>query len=62
MALLSNLKNTKDKKYAPAEKQCIKEIKKYKKHFKPASKADKKWFWIITHRLYRIYKFIQRLY
>lgn len=58
MALLSNLKKTKDKKYAPSEKQCIKEIKKYKKHFKPASNADKKWFWIITHGLYKPYRFL----
>lgn len=56
MALLRNLCKTTEKKYRNLEKSCICYILKHKKCFIPATQADKKWFWIISHHMYKIYK------
>lgn len=56
MALLRNLCRTRDKKYRVYEKQYIREIKKRKDKFIPALSADKRFFWIVTHNLYSVYK------
>lgn len=57
MALLGNLSSTADKKYRNNEKESIKFIIENKKSFVPATSWDEKWFFIITHRLYYLYKF-----
>ena len=57
MALLGNLSSTADKKYRNNEKESIKFIIENKKSFVPAMSWDEKWFFIITHRLYYLYKF-----
>jgi len=56
MALLRNLCKTTEKKYRRVEKKCIQDILKHKRHFIPATEADRKWFWIITHHMYDLYK------
>lgn len=56
MALLGNLSSTTDKKYRNSEKESIRFIIKNKKSFVPATSWDEKWFFIITHRLYYLYK------
>jgi len=56
MALLRNLCKTRNKAYRTAEKACIRAIRSERKHFVPATAADRQWFWIITHRLYWAYK------
>ena len=61
MALLNNLCKTKDSTYLKVEKLCCKEILYYKERFKPATEVDKKWFWIISHHLYKPYKFFKLL-
>lgn len=57
MALLRSLCGTCDKKYRKAEAQCLQMILENRKHFLPATQADKQWFWVITHHLYQPYKF-----
>ena len=54
MAVLLQLLSTKG--YRCLEKECISYIIKNKKYFIPAIKLDKKWFFIITHHLYYVYK------
>lgn len=61
MALLFNLCQDKSGKYKKQEKECLRYVRKNKKHFKPATAANKKWFFIITHRLYGLFKFYQNL-
>lgn len=61
MALLKNLCKTTDSRYAKVEKRCLREVLYHKKQFKPATKEDEKWFWIISHHLYRPYKLIRLL-
>lgn len=56
MALLGNLCKTTEKKYRKAEKECIQLILQKKNFFSPSSKHDKMWFFVITHRLYSLYK------
>ena len=58
MALLGNLIKTTDHRYRDREKQAVKSVIDRKKYYKNATAADKKWFWILTHRLYGIYKVI----
>lgn len=54
MALLNKLVTTRGRKQK--EKELIKEIKKYKKSFVPATKANEKFFFVITHGLYFLLK------
>lgn len=61
MALLFNLCQDKSGKYKKQEKECLRYVRKNKKYFKPATAANKKWFFIITHRLYGLFKFYQNL-
>jgi len=61
MALLQNLCRADGTTYAQAEKQCIREIRRYKKSFQPATSFDRKWFWVVTHGLYGAYKWLRRL-
>lgn len=56
MTLLQNLCKTYDNKYKNQERQCIKSVIKYKKYFISATKADDRWFKIITLHLYYLYK------
>lgn len=56
MALLGNLCKSTDKKYRRSETACIRTILEKKKYFVPSSNHDKKWFYVITHRLYYLYK------
>lgn len=56
MALLINLCKTTDVKYRAIEKQCLIEVKKYKSFFVTAINENKRWFWILTHHLYKLYK------
>lgn len=58
MAMLRNLCRTQDKRYKKAEKQCIKEIIKRKDKFIVALEADRRFFKIITHHMYGIYKIL----
>ena len=61
MALLHNLCSAPRNKYREQEKASIKAIKVNKKYFIPATSSDKKWFFIITHRLYNLYKEVHKL-
>lgn len=56
MALLGNLCKTTDRKYRSAEEKCIRTIIEKRTFFVPASQRDKKWYYVITHRLYYLYK------
>lgn len=58
LSFLKNLCKTKEKKYFSDEKKSIMEIKKRRKFFIPAIKGEKQMFWIVTHNLYSIYKYI----
>lgn len=61
MALLRNLCKTTDPKYRDLEKSSIQYILEHKVSFVPATQADKKWFWIIAHHLYKVYKVAYQL-
>lgn len=61
MALLLKMCTGKAKGYKKTEKELIKYIIKNKKHFVPSIAFDKKWFSIITHRMYFIVKFLYRI-
>lgn len=56
MALLRNLVKAKGKKYHEAEKESLKFVKRNKAYFVPATEQDRRWFEIITHHLYTVYK------
>ena len=58
MALLGKLVTTRERKQK--EKELIKEIKKYKKSFVPATKANEKFFFVITHGLYFLLKWYKK--
>lgn len=60
MALLQNLCKTRDPKYREAEKKCIREVIANKKYFIPVSRWNRRWFFVITHRMYGVYKFFRR--
>ena len=49
------------KEYKKKEKQLIKEIIKDKGYYIPASEYDKKWFFVVTHHLYFVYKFLYKI-
>ena len=61
MALLSKMCSVNVKGYKKTEKELIKYIIKNKKHFVPAIEFDKKWFSVIKHRMYFVYKFLYGL-
>ena len=61
MALLQNLCNTTDSQYRQAEKDSIRAVIRDKAYFIPATGANKKWFFIITHHLYGLYKLLYPL-
>lgn len=52
LVLLRFLEKDHSGKYKKIERQCVREVKKNKKHFRPARKADKKWFDLVVHNLY----------
>lgn len=56
MALLENLCRTRDPRFRQAERACIRAVRKYRKYFIPASQRNKRWFFVITHHLYYLYK------
>lgn len=56
MALLKNLIKTKEPEYKKVEKKAINDILIRKSYYKKISKIDDRLFWIITHRLYSLYK------
>lgn len=56
MALLENLCGTWDPKFRQTERQCIAEVRRYKRYFVAASRQNKRWFFIITNHLYHLYK------
>ncbi|MBQ7345282.1 MAG: glycosyltransferase [Oscillospiraceae bacterium] len=58
MALLKNLVKTKAPQYRDCEKKAINEILTRKAYYKTAIKSDARWFWILTHRLYGLYKML----
>lgn len=58
MALLRNLCKTYDRRYRQAEKNCIQTIREKRRAFRPAMKADERWFWVITHYLFPLYKVV----
>ena len=60
MALLKKMCMTFLPKHRPTAKQCIRDIKKRKKFFLPLHKADKRFFFVITHHLYLPYKLLYR--
>lgn len=61
MALLQNLCKTYEPQYRSAEKECIRAIILNKEYFTPATRANEKWFWVITHRMYWLYKLVFHL-
>ncbi|MBQ8429662.1 MAG: glycosyltransferase [Clostridia bacterium] len=61
IAMLQCLLNTNDKKYKKDVKDCIREVKKYKRYFIPTYPGDRKRFKIIVYNLYGIFKFLYRL-
>ncbi|MBQ8546298.1 MAG: glycosyltransferase family 2 protein [Clostridia bacterium] len=61
MALLLKMCTGRAKGYKKTEKELIKYIIKNKKSFAPAIAFDKKWFSVITHRMYFIYKFLYKI-
>lgn len=61
MALLKNLLKTNDPRYRDRERKAISEVLKKKKYYKTAIRSDAKWFWILTHRLYGLYKILYRI-
>lgn len=56
MALLRNMCKTYDPKWRNQEKACIKLICEKQASFRPLHDSDKRWFWIITHGLFYVYK------
>ncbi|MBE5867333.1 MAG: glycosyltransferase [Lachnospiraceae bacterium] len=58
LSLLKNLCKTKEKRYRSCEKTYIQEIVKKRKCFIPAISSDRRIFWIVTHHMYKLYKFI----
>ncbi len=61
MALLRNLARARGNQYRKDENACIRRILQWKAYFIPATAADEKWFFILTHHLYRPYKLAYRL-
>ncbi len=61
MALLQNLCSTTDKKYRQAEKDSLRVVRQNRHSFVPATKANKRWFFILTHYLYRPYKWLYQM-
>lgn len=61
MALLRNLCKTWDSHYRQAEKKSLKAVAAYTEYYVPASDYDNRWFWILRHRLYGLYKVYYRL-
>lgn len=56
MAFLKMLARTRGTEFRQEEKKCIREIKEGKNDFLPATDADRKWFFVIQHDLYYVYK------
>lgn len=61
IAMLQCLLNTSDKRYKKDIKNCIREVKKYKKYFIPMYHGDEKRFKIIVCDLYGVFKFLYRI-
>lgn len=61
VSLLHNLCKTYDKRYRIYEKECIRYIIKNKKMFHPVSNSEKKFFKIITRRMFWIYKLLYNI-
>lgn len=58
MALLWNLLRTDDPKYTDIQKKAIKAVLDRRIYYRTAIKSDAKLFWILTHRLYGVYKML----
>lgn len=61
MALLWNLLKTNHPKYRAIEKAAIKNVLDRREYYTAAIKSDDKMFWILTHRLYGVYKVLYAL-
>lgn len=58
MALLRNFCRTWDRRYLQAERACLRAVREKRGFFQPATKADIRWFWILTKHLYYPYKLV----
>ena len=58
MALLGNLCKIDAPRYRKAEKDCLRAVFTHKASFIPATPRDRRWFFILTHHLYRPYKLL----
>lgn len=56
MALLRNLCKTNDRCYRKTEKESLQAVYRYAEFYVRGSDYDRRWFWILKHRLYWIYK------
>ena len=61
LQLLDVLCRTTDKKYRDIQKQCIKTVCALKQYHTPINDHHKLLIWIVTHKLYSVYKFAVRL-
>lgn len=61
LAMLHAFCNTNDKKYKKDIKECIKTVKRLKAYFVPAVPGDQKFFNVVTHNLYGIFKIYYNL-
>ena len=57
LSLLYNLCKTYDKKYKTIQKECLKRIKELMLSFKPKTKTEKRFMFIIRFKLFWLYKF-----
>ena len=61
LTLLHCLCNTEEKQYKTLEKKCISEVVSNKEYYIPITNSDNRWFFIITHRLFGLYKLMFRI-
>lgn len=61
LLFLDRLCGTTEKKYKPVEKKCLKTVRDNRKFFKPVNSHQKLLAWIVTCRLYSLYKFAVRI-
>ena len=61
MAMLNCLCNSIGNTYRKTEKECIRAVIRLRDSFVPATRGDKRWFWIITNHLYGLFKIYYRL-
>lgn len=61
LVMLQLLCRKNGKKYKKEMKQCIKTVKKLKRYFIPVSRADKKFYKVVTNNLYGIFRIYYKL-